>query len=45
MLSCIGTVTGIDEFEDSLEVGKGMSSGEMGMSDKDGSSLLGLDGV
>ena len=42
---CIGTVTGIDGFEDSLEVGKGMSLGEMGMSDKDGSSLLGSDGV
>ena len=38
-------VTGIDGFEDSLEVGKGMSSGEMGMLDRDGSSLLGSDGV
>ena len=43
--SCIGMVTGIDGFEDSLEVGKGMSSGEMGMLDRDGSSLLGSDGV
>ena len=43
--SCIGMVIGIDGFEDSLEVGKGMSSGEMGMSDKDSSLLLGSDGV
>ena len=43
--SCIGTVIGIDGSEDSFEVGKGMSSGEMGASDKEGSSLLGSDGV
>ena len=43
--SCIGMVTRIDGFKDSLEVGKGMSSGEMGMSDRDSSSLLGSDGV
>ena len=45
MRSCIGTVTGIDGSEDSSEAGKGMSSGETGMSDKEGSSLLGSDGV
>ena len=45
MRLCIGMVTGIDGSEDSLEVGKGMSSGETGISDEEGSSLLGSDGV
>ena len=43
--SCIETVIGIDGSEDSLEVGKRMSLGETGISDKEGSSLLGSDGV
>ena len=43
--SCIGTVCGIDEFDDSSEVGKGISSGGVGMSDRDGSLLRGSDGV
>ena len=36
---CIGTVFGSNEFEDSSEVGKGMFSGGVGASDRDGSSL------
>ena len=42
---CIETVIGIDGSEDSLDVGKGTSLGETGISDKEGSSLLGSDGV